>query len=373
VVIATHGRGIWSAILDESQVAVQSPEILAAGTSPDKKFAVRLKNDAFFDSLVLYINATRSHAIKNATTATRDIVLANLTAGTKELRAIGYVGSAPHQSMVVTATHHDLMSSKNSYSTYFASVTDLALKGLELQNFSNAPAGQRKTLHTNHSYSPDTQYEVFVRTPVTVSANLPTLYYSDIAVIEPENDFVLVEATKNGLDWLPLTPKYDAAFPGDTDGKWLTAYLSKTVGTVPMFIHHQVDISKTFSAGDLLLFRFRMNSGVETTGWGWALNYISIQVVPVGVEVSYLENAFSVHPNPSKGQITLSFELEKPSDVGVNVIDLFGRSIYRNRFTNLSAGMHNQEIIVNSAASGNYVIILECPDGKRIQKLVITD
>jgi hypothetical protein len=214
---------------------------------------------------------------------------------------------------------------------------------------------------------------VFVKTPVTVSASTPTLFYSDIAVIEPDNDFIFVEATKNGLDWLPLAPKYDASFAGDTDGKWLTAYLSKTVGTVPMFLHHQIDISKTFAAGDLLLFRFRMLSGVETTAWGWALNYISIQEPPVGTELRYDKNLFSVYPNPSKGAITVNFDLSSPSDVVLKVVDLFGKVVYQEQLNDLTAGTHSQELSIRNAASGNYLLVLDCAEGKKTQKLVIVN
>ena len=373
VVISTHGRGIWTATLEQKQHAVPAPEIVAAGTAPDKKFAIRLKNDVFLDSLVVYNSQVRLSAIKNAAIGIHDISLSNFAVGTKQLTAIGYIGNAPHQSMMFTATHHDLLAAKNSYSTYFTSISDLALKGLELQNFTNAPAGQRKTLHTNHSYSTDTQYEVLVRTPVTVSSTTPTLFYSDIAVIEPEKDFIHVEATKNGLDWLPLTPKYDASFTGDTEGKWLTAYLAKTVGTVPMFLHHQIDISKTFSAGDLLLFRFRMQSGAETTAWGWALNYISIQVPPVATELPYEKELFSVFPNPSRGNVTVSFELAQSSTVGIKVIDLFGKVVHQYQLMNLKAGTHNQELDLGQAAAGNYAVILSLPEKKKVEKLVILD
>lgn len=373
VVIATHGRGIWSAIVTQRQEAIPSPQILAAGTAPDKTFALRIQNDVFFDSLAIYNNTTRLLAIKNASSATRDVTIPNLPTGPKELRVYGYVGTAPHQSMVVSATHHDLLASKGSYSTYFTTISDLAVSGLTLQNFSNAPPGQRKTLHTDHSYSTDTRYEVFVRTPVTVSASIPTLFYSDIAVTEPDNDFIFVEATRNGLDWMPLTQKYDAAFAGDTEGKWLTAYLAKTVGTVPMFLHHEIDISKTFGVGDLLLFRFRMQSSKETTAWGWALSYISIQVPPVGTEVSYDKSLFSVYPNPSRGPLTVSLELTSPSDVGVKVVDLFGKVAYQNQFMNLGAGVHNLELSINNAASGNYLLIMNTAEGKKSQKLVIVD
>jgi hypothetical protein len=372
VVIATHGRGIWTATIPQKQVSVVSPEILAAGTSPDKKFAMRIKTEVLFDSVAVYAGTQRLLSLVNATAGTRDIAINNLPEGNKELKAIGYVGNSPYQSMIFKATHHSLLPAKNAYSTYFSSTSDLALQNIVHQNFPNAPAGQRKTLHTNHFYSTDTNYEVFIKTPVTVSNSVPTFYYSDIAVVEPDNDFIVVEATKNGLDWLPLAPGYDAAFNGDTDGKWLTAYLSKTVATVPMFVDHQLDISQVFSPGDLLLFRFRMISDRETTAWGWALNYISIQEPPVGTELTTKENIFTVFPNPSDGAFTISYELKTVSDVEVSVTDLFGRSVYRNQFRNLAAGVHNEDIIVPEPADGYYMVILKSKEGKKAIKVLLT-
>lgn len=369
VVIATHGRGIWSAILPQEQEAIQSPEILAAGTSPDNKFAVRIKTSTFFDSLVVFAGSQRLHSVVNAAAATRDLTISNVSPGTKEVKVFGYVGNAPHQSMLFETTHHALLAAKNSYSTYFTTVNDLALQGIVLQNFPNAPAGQRKTLHTNHSYSTNTDYEVFVKTPITVSSSIPTLYYSDIAVIEPDNDFIAIEATKNGLDWLPLTAQYDASFAGDTEGKWLTAFLSRSVGTAPMFLHHELDISQTFAAGELLLFRFRMKSDIETTAWGWAINYISIQEPPVATEVQH-ERSFSVFPNPAKDVVAISFELQSTSDISIQVVDLFGRPVYNERFQE-TAGTHEKNLQLGSTAGGHYLVILKTPEGKLTRKLVV--
>lgn len=371
VVIATHGRGIWSALLPAKQEAVQGPEITAAGTAPNGKLAVRIETSTFFDSLVLFNTAQRMLSVKNAAAGTRDLTIANLVAGSKELKVIGYVGSAPHQSMLVEVSHHTLLAAKSSYSTYFASVSDLALQGVALQNFPNAPPGQRKTLHTDHFYSTNTDYEVFIKTPVTVSASVPTFYYSDIAVIEPDNDFIAVEATKNGLDWLPLGPRYDASFDGDTEGKWLTAYLSKTVGTVPMFIHHQLDISETFSTGDLLLFRFRMKSGLETTAWGWALNYISIQETPLATEEQG-EDAFALFPNPATDVVTLSYTLEATADISIQVVDLFGRAVFRKLLNSVDAGKHDLKLPLGEhLSSGNYLVILKTTEGQSTRKLIV--
>jgi hypothetical protein len=372
VVIATHGRGIWTAQLSALQESLPSPQIVAAGTAPDRRFAVRIKNDAPYDSLVVFNGTVKMEKILNASSGTRDVILNGVSSGNKDLSVIGYTNGAPHQSMVVEATHHDLLNPKNSYSTYFSSVTDLGLKGLNLQNFPGAPPSQRKTLHTNHAYSTDTQYEVFIKTPVTVSAAVPTLYYSDIAVIEPEKDFVFVEATKNGLDWTPLTAKYDASFVGDTDGKWLTAYIAKTAGTAPMFLHHEVDISKSFSAGDLLLFRFRMVSGIENTSWGWALNYIAIQEPPVGVEGQQLDSDFSVYPNPTTGQFSIRYQLKALSDVSVSVTDMFGRSILQREWKNQIKGDHSLDLQLSQAGTGSYIVMVKTSEGRNVRKLIVT-
>ena len=84
---------------------------------------------------------------------------------------------------------------------------------MTLQNFQGRPGGERKNLQTNHPYSLSKSYSITLHTPVKVSQTFPSFFYSDIAIVEPGNrkDSVVLEATKNGIDWIALAPGYTAS------------------------------------------------------------------------------------------------------------------------------------------------------------------
>ncbi len=371
IVLATHGRGIWRAVVASDQQARPSPEILAAGTSPQKKLMVRMGANISFDSVQLYDGATRLTSRKNVTPGTFDFELAGISPGAKDLKLLGYIGGAPVQSLTHKMVHQNILTVKNSYSTYFSVVNDLSLDGMSLQQFTGLGTTQRKTLQTNHSYSTSTSYQVLVKTPITVASDAPFLYYSDIGVIEPGNDFIIAEATRNGLDWIPLAPQYDAGFPGDATGAWMNAYLSKASATAPMFIDHQIDISQTFSAGEVLLFRFRMESSETTTAWGWAMNYISIQEPPLGTELTSNGPNASIYPNPAQGEFNLQLVSKTSAKISVTLTDTFGKRIVDQKFESDPGNVQTVTIALPKMATGIYPVVVEMDGRKKVVKLFV--
>jgi hypothetical protein len=262
-----------------------------------------------------------------------------------------------------------ILNTKTSYVTYFSSPNDLTIAGLTLQNFSGALSGVRKNLQTNHPYTTSKNYSLLIRTPVKVSPTIPSFYYADIAIVEPgiENDSVVLEATKNGIDWVPLAPGYDAS----SNATWQTAYASNQSGTQQMLEQKQVDISSTFDAGDTLLFRMTMISNPTNTGWGWALDYVSIQEEPLGTGEPGMENAITVYPNPTSGLINLNYSLRRPSHVQTRIVDLFGRVIISRSFGLQSVGSHSETLHLVTNQSGTYLVVVDTDEGTKVAKVVL--
>jgi hypothetical protein len=196
------------------------------------------------------------------------------------------------------------------------------------------------------------------------------MYYGDIAIVEPGNDQVRIEATKNGLDWVPLRQPYDAAFDGDTDGNWLAAFVNHQNASSDMIVHHEVDISKNFSAGDLLLFRMQMNSSATVTAWGWAVNYISIQEPPLSTEQAAASRSLSLYPNPTKGAGMVDYRLDNPSEVTVSVVDIFGRTLQSKFIGMKDQGSHTEIVDLHGYTSGTYLIVLHTAEGKKTGKII---
>lgn len=78
---------------------------------------------------------------------------------------------------------------------------------------------------------------------------------------------------------------------------------------------------------------------------------------------------FTVFPNPNKGEFTIKLNSALSSDVNVEVFDLRGRTIYKNKYKD--AGDFNEEINLNNVQSGMY--ILNVSDGlrKSTKKIIV--
>ena len=82
-------------------------------------------------------------------------------------------------------------------------------------------------------------------------------------------------------------------------------------------------------------------------------------------------NNLSVYPNPSIDNTNVSFELEKNTDITLQVFDLNGRivkSIYKN--TSLKSGIHNVKVDINDLVQGTYIILLKSESDHKIAKFI---
>lgn len=371
VVIATHGRGIWTATIDESQNNGNAPEVIASGTSPSKDLVLRIRSEELFDSLQIFVGTRHSQTVTSISTGIQDINLQSLVAGLKEVSFIAYKGKAPYKSTSNSINHLEILETKNSYVTYFTSTSDLLINGLTLQDFNNSSSHNRKSLQTNHNYSTDKIYEVLLKTPVKVSSTMPYLYYSDMAIVQPGNDSVVVEATSNGIDWLTLKSSYDASYAGDMQKHWQNAFNNNQPGTSAMFVNHEVDLTEIFAPGENLLFRWRLISGPEVTSWGWAIDYISIQVLPVSIEeTSPFGPTLTLYPNPSTSQFTINYFLDKPSEVTLTIADVFGRRVRNTILGNRDRGEHNHIVNTDDLTDGTYLVFINFQGGKQMGKII---
>ena len=380
VVIATHGRGIWTATIEAPQVAVITPDIIASGTSPKERLLLKVKVEeaSGFDKIEFYEGVTLLGQFTDVNPGEYIITIDGLSPGTKNIKLISYKGTAPFHSKIYPIDLLDILSIENTYSTYFSNISDLTVKGFALQNFPGAVTGERKTLQTAHNYSPKTNNSFIIRHPVKVSTTFPILQYEDIAIVEPGpdgsvfgtpdfKDYVVVEASKNGLDWTPLQDGYDAR----ANANWLTAYNSGSAGTKSMFVHHELDLTEKFSVGDTLLFRYRLFSDASTTSWGSAVNYVAIQQQPTATENPLQKGEhLALFPNPTTGNFTVEFSLTRATEVRAEVIDLFGRVVASN-VSQKEIGTHQETFNLSNQPQGSYLMVLRTNSGNTVGKISI--
>jgi photosystem II stability/assembly factor-like uncharacterized protein len=364
IVIATHGRGIWTASVGASQNVLKSAEVVASGTSPEDKLILRIASQEQYDSVDVYVDGTMSRRIYDMSAGTTDHLFANFSPGPREIKLISFKGSIPAQSFTHRMTTFDALDKVAHYSTYFTNITDITFSNLVHQSFSGSTK-QRKGLHTGHPYQNNKKYELLLRRPVIVSDGISTFTYSDIAVVESA-DAVKVEATKNGIDWIELD-KHDASlFP-----EWQALTLNGQSASTTMFKMHAFDLKDKFAAGDVLLFRIKMESNASVAAWGWALDWITIQENPVATEPTYSATELSVYPNPSKDKFNIEYNLKKQSEVSMSVTDVYGRTVLNKHLGLRNPGPNVESFSLNLNESGTYLVMLNTSEGKKVSKILL--
>ncbi|WP_293889867.1 zinc-dependent metalloprotease [Flavobacterium sp.] len=117
---------------------------------------------------------------------------------------------------------------------------------------------------------------------------------------------------------------------------------------------------------DACMYMFTANQATRMLAWYNAIaNQFKTNVL--GNE-SFLQNDFSIYPNPSKGSFTIQFK-DMMNSYSVEVYDVTGKTIYENNYdqsSNLA-----QVVNLDNATSGVYFVNIKSDKGIVTKKLVI--
>ncbi len=392
IVIATHGRGVWTASIPAlssfvPKTATLQPELLGYNQpGPEYKIDVRIDFKSEFDSVLFKTGSTLLHTISTQNSIGIDTV--NITfndAGTFPVTATGYKNGLNYSSNTLDIIIGVTLDVSSEYGTNFSDMlgNEFTLDGFTISSYSGFSGD---ILHTQpHPYqnAGSGQYlELFatLNTPIIVSNYTPSIKFREVAIVEIGEagtsygdaefwDYVIVEASKyNQNSWKPLVDGYDSNAHSD----WLSAYASDISATSSMLKDREIEFTPTFSVGDTVKLRFRLYSDPYTVGWGWAIDDLYVQMdkpVVSGVEDVSI-NKINVYPNPSTGVFNIQFNGELKGDVGINVFDIFGRTKYQTIFNN-NSGYNAHKIDFSNNPQGIYILELNQNDRKLHKKLII--
>jgi len=376
IVIATHGRGIWTALLEEDQSVLINPTINSVGTSPQSDLVLSITLDEAFDSTQVFLQGNRVGKINKVTPGNYTVEIKGAIKGTVQTKLISYRGLAPFHSEIVTGLNLVLNPYQKQYFNYFINGADFNLESLTIQPFGNS----NTSLQTFHNYLASKDVVAILKQPIIVSNEHPFFFYRDVAIVEPGSagaafgqsqfkDYVVVEGTKDGVTWIPISPGYDASF----NSTWLSTYNANQPGTFNQLVDHNIDLTSQFAVGDTLLFRFRLFSDDAGAGWGWSVDDLYIQQKPTGVnEILTASNTLTAFPNPTTGPLTVTFMLAQKSSVDLIVHDLAGRTVSKKSLGLKEAGLHEETITVQGA-SGTYLLQLQTPSRREVLKIIMRD
>lgn len=220
--------------------------------------------------------------------------------------------------------------------------------------FDSQNSAARKTLHTIHPYVANANYTALLLQPIKVQPANAVFNYRDVAIVEPVNDFVVVEGTSDGVTWTALEPAYNAS----ADASWLSTYNANGKGTYNQLKSHAVDLLTKFDAGDSVLFRFRLSANASVNASGWAIDYVAIQQEPTSAEYASAKSNASAFPNPTAGDATVNYSVTEASNVSIEVTNVAGSRITLINKGRLTAGTYNELLKTSGLNTGMYLITI---------------
>lgn len=368
IIIATHGRGVFTATLPEAPEVPLIPDILRAGTGITGQLVMEAEFRSPFDSTTLFINGNRAASYGSIAPGLLRIDVQGVASGDSiSLELTGFRRAKAYNSAVFKTRLFEVNTPVITYTQNFnEGSTDFTGRGFLVTRFTGF---DNFAIHTFHPYDEGVKhpgnsvnFTFQLRTPIMVSGSPAIMRYKDIAIVETGEpgtawpsesfyDYVIVEGSADGINWLPLTDGYDAG----KNERWLNAYNQGLNGDKSMYVRQQVDLSNRFVPGDTVFIRFRLYSDPLTAGWGWSIDDIEIQNLITGLEESG-SSALVLFPNPAEAELNLRYELPAEGPVGISVIDMLGRTHYHRDYGSQPPGSHSLSLDLNDYRKGVYLV-----------------
>ncbi len=214
------------------------------------------------------------------------------------------------------------------------------------------------------------------------------MLFDEVVLVEPGEqgaeytgnlfwDYVIVEGSKDGgRTWLPFISGYDSG----ADELWKSSFLnslvnnkSQAVGNQSMFLRNRINLTKNnnFSAGDTVIFRFRLASDNAVNGWGWAIDNLEIQKsISTGSDLAAYKG-LDIYPNPFNRQFYVDFpDTTVSMQYDIEVSNLLGKTIYRHKGVDV---FHNSRISIELPEVERGIYLVHVTRGNKtvyMQKLV---
>jgi len=377
VVIATHGRGIWSVSLPELEgyeppATLIGPRIAITENGFNGQLIGNINLRASYDSAIMVVNlpvADSFNIIERRVIPGNEIpeIISFDTQTELEVDTIievfvavtAYGGGTTFtdQKSILTYNVEDIPIT--TYSNDFeGNQSDFARRRfnvLQPPNFNN------KGLHSEHPYrgsSIDGIMAIFQKPILVEEGSLLT--FEEVVLVEPGfssdfnspffKDFVTVEATNdNGQTWVTLDG-YDSSREED----WAFAYDLGISGIPELFKPRQIGLSHFFEAGTIIYLRFRLESDLTFTGWGWMIDNLELKPQTTAVADFSTTIALRNFPNPFSHTTILSYDLPTNSTVNAALYSLDGKLVSPLLQTTEPAGKHQYEINTSHLDKGIY-------------------
>lgn len=342
VVVATHGRGVWTVTLPEltshTGFGAVPPLLRSIKGGRDGKLRIAIDLPVTYDSIHVYVDDIHVGRLASTTALTSeelDVSIAAEIVRKVAVEARGYVAGAVYTSATKRHDVFPLLPAQPLYESNFGEdEADFLLDGFSIVQ---AAGFSGPALHSPHPYKNAQDLTAQLMVPVLIASPNTSILYDEVVRIEPAHgpgtsdgdlfDYVSVEGSNDGgLNWRTLAPGYDSRYVGfEGDVPALRAVPGPDAAT-----KHVVPITNIFEVGEEILIRFRLVSDHTINGWGWAIDNLRIMdALPTGVEKART-GVFSLaqnYPNPFNADTRIHYELAADAVVRLAIYDMVGREV----------------------------------------------
>ncbi len=380
VVLGTHGRGVWSVTIPELNNIPVKPYVIGAGVTADNRFKIRYDVKSDFDSLRYYFNDEVAGVQTGVAVGVNEYDIDFVSEqSVLNCQVIGFKKGMAFSSNLYFTDNFHFELPRVRYSNDFESYqNDFYGDGYTV----NSSLEGNFAIHSEHTYKENKNHSYVLKYPVIVMEAIESsiMTYEDIAFVEKGEDgtgfgdaefwdYVVVEGSKDGIEWLPLSDGYDFGYSrkwddGNTD-------INSTPSSTK-FINHTINFQDKFSVGDTILIRFRLYSDANTVGWGWVIDNINIQKDGTGIfnKVSTPDGELTISPNPVTNYINLRLDDSENGEVRVTVYDLSGRLLLNRNFVK-NQQKWQQTLPVDNLGSGVKLINVYIGKDQYSQRIVV--
>lgn len=380
VVMATHGRGIWTATIPqlagyEPPLYFGPPEVVNAyqksirSTDAIVEFKVPSSTDnvaaikAFYNgsevgSIAGPFDAETIYSIE-LNDFTEGMKIIELSADSNEGKTSVKAGSEAF-SIIDFAIPEELVKVQTFTNDVIFTPNDEFLinniGGLVSQPILN---------NNDHPYSNESTYTTLLKKPIIVTDKYE-FTYEDATIIEPGPrggfyDYVTIEASSDLKNWVELD-KYDSS----RFTEWLTEYNLGANASIRdnLFKEQSINLRDYFNVGDEIVIKLSLVSDQYATSFGWAIKSINANTT-LSLEDQIAGNeGLYLYPTIVENKLNLRSG-NAIANATISIYDLNGRKILT---TSRNLSPKEEQLDVIHIPSGIYILQVKGENGTSITK-----
>lgn len=395
VVLATHGRGIWSVAIPELE-GYEPPQGLLLPELAISKFGFNGILDGSFNLRSPYDSSKVKVTIDfggqlqsidleaipenlSPTLVDFDLVIENIPEDTiveATLELTSYIGqnilSVKENVYVFQASFDPVSNYSNNLESKPSGFARLDMGVYRASGFNN------KGLHSPHPYDGLSTYFSILQQSILIEEET-RLNFDEVVLVEPGDspdfgspdffDFVVVEGTVDkGRNWVVLEG-YDSRF----NRNWQDAFDADANGSQSLMENHEIRLSNFFEIGDTVFLRFRLESDPFVEGWGWVVDNINIQDVVTSVNSGPKTTSLnlSAYPNPTSDFIQFKYSIPEKATVEMEWFDQTGKRVRNVNLGTQLEGVYEYDTNIKGMAPGVYFCKLKAGKTAQVLKWVI--